>query len=188
MTTISLNTIRDNPGARKKARPLGRGIGSGRGKTAGHGGKGQHGRSGVRLKSFEGGQTPLARRLPKRGFNNIFRLHYVEVSLGRLQEAIDRGRLLPHPQEDVDATSMRKAGLFKKERDGVRVLGSGSIKQPLNIFVAGITASARKAIESAGGKVTIQKSVEVSDETNLKTNENISGKPSDLKGKGKGKK
>lgn len=157
MNILKLNTIRDNLGAKKKSRPLGRGIGSGRGKTAGHGGKGQHGRSGVRLKSFEGGQTPLARRLPKRGFNNIFRLRYAEVSLGRLQEAIDQKRLLPQPQEKIDAASMQKAGLFKNPRDGVKILGSGKINQPVFMVVSGITESARKAIETLGGQVIIEK-------------------------------
>ena len=155
MMKVALNTIRDNPGARKKSRPLGRGIGSGRGKTAGHGGKGQHGRSGVRLKSFEGGQTPLARRLPKRGFNNIFRLRYAETSLGRIQEAIDRGRI--DTQQIIDAAAMQKAGLFKKCWDGVRILGSGQIKGSINIAVSGITQSARQAIEAAGGRIDIQK-------------------------------
>ena len=156
MIKIALNTIRDNPGARKKPRPLGRGIGSGRGKTAGHGGKGQHGRSGVRLKSFEGGQTPLARRLPKRGFNNIFRLRHAEVSLARLQEAVNRGRL--DTSQIIDAASMQKAGLFKKCWDGVRILGSGQIKGSINVVVSGITQSARQAIEKSGGSITIQKS------------------------------
>jgi large subunit ribosomal protein L15 len=152
---MKLNDLRDNPGARKKSRPLGRGIGSGRGKTAGHGGKGQHGRSGVRLKSFEGGQTPLARRLPKRGFTNIFRLQYAETSLSKIQEIIDRGTL--SAEQEIDCHALEKAGLFKRSRDGVRILGGSKIKVALNLVVSGITRSAREAVESAGGTVTLQK-------------------------------
>jgi large subunit ribosomal protein L15 len=155
MKSIRLNTIRDNPGAHKRGRIVGRGIGSGRGKTAGQGGKGQKGRAGVKLHSFEGGQTPLARRLPKRGFTNIFKMHYSEVSLGRLQSAIDQKVLLA--DNAIDSQSMRAAGFFKKEHDGVSVLGSGTIKSPIHIQVSRITKSAQKAIEKVGGKVTILK-------------------------------
>ena len=150
---ITLHNLKDNAGARKKSRPLGRGIGSGRGKTAGHGGKGQHGRSGVRLKSFEGGQTPLMRRLPKRGFVNIFRANYAETSLERIQEAIEHGML--SAGDKIDALAMKKAGLFKTVGDGVRVLGTGTVSQAIHVVASGVSESARKKIESAKGTVTI---------------------------------
>jgi|TARA_R110002072_G_scaffold187425_1_gene344178 large subunit ribosomal protein L15 len=150
---MKLNELRDNPGARKDAKRVGRGIGSGLGKTSGKGHKGQKARSGVAVKGFEGGQMPLYRRLPKRGFNNIFRSTYVEVSLGRLQQAIDAGKL--DVTQTIDAAALVKAGVFKNSRDGVRVLGNGALTSKVELSVAGATKTAIAAIEQAGGKITL---------------------------------
>src|SRR5438309_7945977 len=117
---MKLTDLKDRPGARKVRRRVGRGIGSGKGKTAGRGVKGQKARSGVAIKGFEGGQMPLHRRLPKRGFKNIFRKRFNEVSLARVQQAIDAGRLDPAAQVDVE--TLVKAGLLRRARDGVRLL------------------------------------------------------------------
>jgi large subunit ribosomal protein L15 len=132
---------------------VGRGIGSGKGKTSGRGGKGQTARSGVRIKGFEGGQMPLHRRLPKRGFNNIFRLNFVEINLDRLQEAID-SKLLD-AKDTVTAESLVKAGVLRRSRDGVRLLGRGELKAKLNIEVHGASKPAIAAVEKAGGSVKI---------------------------------
>lgn len=152
---MKLNQIRDNRGARKAPKRLGRGIGSGLGKTSGRGGKGQTARSGVALNGFEGGQTPIYRRLPKRGFNNVFRLRYQEINLGKLQWAVDEKRVAEG--SNVDAASLVKAGILRREFDGLRVLGDGAddFKAKLNLTVHGITASAKAAIEKAGGTVTV---------------------------------
>src|SRR5690242_20999163 len=127
---MKLNQIADRPGARKTRQRIGRGIGSGVGKTGGRGGKGQTARSGVRIKGFEGGQMPLHRRLPKRGFNNVFAKKLNEVNLGRVQAAIDSGRL--DPKDVVDAAALVRAGVLRRAKDGVRLLGSGEIKAKLN--------------------------------------------------------
>ena len=150
---MKLSEISDRPGARKTRRRIGRGIGSGKGKTGGRGGKGQTARSGVRIKGFEGGQMPLHRRLPKRGFNNIFALKLNEVNLGRVQAAIDRGSLDANVL--VDAAALVKAGLLRRVRDGVRLLGNGEIKSKVNFSVYGASKSAIAAVEKAGGSVTI---------------------------------
>ena len=150
---MRLNELSDNPGARKGRKRLGRGAGSGLGKTAGRGHKGQKARSGVSIKGFEGGQMPLYRRLPKRGFVNVFAKDYVEVNIGRLQQAIDAGRL--DAKKAVDAEALRAAGLFKKARDGVRLLANGELKAKVNITVAGASKAAVAAVEKAGGTVTI---------------------------------
>jgi large subunit ribosomal protein L15 len=150
---MKLSDIADNAGSRKKRMRVGRGIGSGKGKTSGRGGKGQTARSGVRIKGFEGGQMPLHRRLPKRGFNNIFRLEFVEINLDRLQEAVDSE--LVNAKETVTAESLVKAGVLRRARDGVRLLGRGEIKAKLNIEVHGASKSAIAAIEKAGGSVKI---------------------------------
>jgi large subunit ribosomal protein L15 len=153
MKTIKLCDIKDNAGARKKSRPLGRGIGSGRGKTAGRGGKGQTARSGVRLKGFQGGQMPLERRLPKRGFTNIHRLHYVVINLGGIQQAIIDGRIKPDTR--IAQSDLIKAGFFKKGFDGVRLLGEGELTQKIAIEVSGVSQHARKVIEDLGGSIHI---------------------------------
>jgi len=150
---MKLTELRDRPGARKVRRRVGRGIGSGKGKTAGRGVKGQKARSGVAVKGFEGGQMPLHRRLPKRGFTNIFRKAFNEVNLGRVQEAIDAGKL--DLAATVDAAALVKAGVLRRAKDGVRLLGNGEIKAKIAFAVAGASKSAQAAVEKAGGSVTI---------------------------------
>jgi large subunit ribosomal protein L15 len=164
---MRLNEIRDNPGARKVRVRIGRGIGSGVGKTGGRGGKGQTARSGVRLGGFEGGQMPLHRRLPKRGFNKLNRKVWNEVNLGRLQEAVDAGRL--DAKKPVDVAALLAAGLVRRPLDGVRILGEGDLKAALNLTVNHATTSARAAIEKAGGSVSvIEKKVLAADEAKSK--------------------
>src|SRR6201985_2396653 len=148
---MKLNELADRPGSRKPRQRIGRGIGSGSGKTGGRGGKGQTARSGVRIKGFEGGQMPLHRRLPKRGFNNIFAKSLNEVNLGRVQTAVDGGRR--HHEDAVDAAALVKAGILRRVKDGVRLLGSGEIKAKLNFEVYGASKSAAAAVEKAGGSV-----------------------------------
>jgi large subunit ribosomal protein L15 len=150
---MKLNELADKEGATRNRFRIGRGIGSGKGKTGGRGGKGQTARSGVRIKGFEGGQMPLHRRLPKRGFNNIFALTFNEVNLGRVQTAIDKGVL--DVNAVVDAAALIKAGVLRRARDGVRLLGSGEIKAKVNFSVYGASKSAIAAVEKAGGSVTI---------------------------------
>ena len=147
-----LNEIRDNPGAHTKRMRVGRGPGSGKGKTAGRGVKGQKSRSGVALNGFEGGQMPLHMRMPKRGFNNPFAKKLVEVNLWRIAEAIDAGKL--DAKKLVDAEALKAAGVIRRARDGVRLLGEGEVKAKLTLTVHSATASARAAIEKAGGEVT----------------------------------
>jgi len=150
---MKLNEISDNAGSRKARMRIGRGIGSGKGKTGGRGGKGQTARTGVRIKGFEGGQMPLHRRLPKRGFNNIFALKLCEVNLGRVQAAIDRGAL--DDKDTIDAESLVRAGVLRRARDGVRLLGNGEIKAKVTFAVYGASKSAVAAVEKAGGSVKI---------------------------------
>ena len=151
---MKLHELSDRPGARKKRHRIGRGIGSGCGKTGGRGGKGQTARSGVRIKGFEGGQMPLHRRLPKRGFKNTpFARRLNEVNLGRVQAAIDAGLL--DGGATVDAAALIKAGLIRRAKDGVRLLGDGEIKAKLAFSVWGASKSAVAAVEKAGGTVTI---------------------------------
>ena len=150
---MRLNQLSDNPGSRKARMRVGRGIGSGKGKTAGRGGKGQTARSGVRIKGFEGGQMPLHRRLPKRGFHNVFRQEFVEINLDRLQEAIDAK--LIDAASVINAESLVKARVLRRARDGVRLLGRGEIKAKLTIEVHGASKSAIAAVEKAGGTVKI---------------------------------
>ena len=150
---MKLSDIADNAGSRKKRMRVGRGIGSGKGKTSGRGGKGQTARSGVRIKGFEGGQMPLHRRLPKRGFNNVFRLDFAEINLDRLQQAIDAK--LVDAKETVTAESLVKAGVLRRAKDGLRLLGRGEIKAKLAIEVHGASKSAIAAVEKAGGTIKI---------------------------------
>jgi large subunit ribosomal protein L15 len=150
---MKLNQIADNSGAHKKRVRIGRGIGSGVGKTGGRGGKGQTARSGVRIKGFEGGQMPLHRRLPKRGFNVPFTLKLNEVNLGRIQTAIDAKKL--DISGTVDAAALVKAGILRRAKDGVRILGTGELKSKVAFSVWGASKSAVEAIEKAGGSVTI---------------------------------
>ena len=150
---MKLSDIADNAGSRKKRMRVGRGIGSGKGKQAGRGGKGQTARSGVRIKGFEGGQMPLHRRLPKRGFTNIFKLDFAEINLDRLQEAIDSK--LVDVKETVTAESLVKTGVLRRAKDGLRLLGRGELKAKLAIEVHGASKSAIAAVEKAGGTVKI---------------------------------
>ena len=150
---MKLSDIADNAGSRKKRMRVGRGIGSGKGKTSGRGGKGQTARSGVRIKGFEGGQMPLHRRLPKRGFNNIFRLDFAEINLDRLQQAIDSK--LVDVKETVTAESLVKTGVLRRAKDGLRLLGRGELKTKINIEVHGASKSAVAAVEKAGGTIKI---------------------------------
>jgi large subunit ribosomal protein L15 len=152
---MKLNQLADRPGAKKGRTRIGRGIGSGKGKTGGRGGKGQTARSGVRIKGFEGGQMPLHRRLPKRGFNNIFALKLNEVNLGRVQDAIDAGKL--DAKAVVDAAALVKAGVLRRVKHGVRLLGDGEIKAKVQFEVYGASKSAVAAVEKAGGSVKILK-------------------------------
>ena len=150
---MKLSDIADNAGSRKKRMRVGRGIGSGKGKTAGRGGKGQTARSGVRIKGFEGGQMPLHRRLPKRGFNNIFKLDFAEINLDRLQDAIEAK--LVDAKETITVESLVKAGVLRRAKDGVRLLGMGELKAKVKFSVWGASKSAVAAVEKAGGSVTI---------------------------------
>nr|Q07KN7.1 RecName: Full=Large ribosomal subunit protein uL15; AltName: Full=50S ribosomal protein L15 [Rhodopseudomonas palustris BisA53] len=150
---MKLSEIADNAGSRKKRMRVGRGIGSGKGKTAGRGGKGQTARSGVRIKGFEGGQMPLHRRLPKRGFNNIFRLDFAEINLDRLQEAIDAKAV--DAGAVINAEVLVAAGVVRRAKDGVRLLGRGELKSKLTIEVYGASKPAIAAVEKAGGTVKI---------------------------------
>jgi large subunit ribosomal protein L15 len=160
---MQLNELKDNPGATKARKRLGRGIGSGLGKTAGRGHKGQKARSGVAIKGFEGGQMPIHMRLPKRGFNNPSRLKFTEINLGRLQAAVDEGEL--DAKAAVTAETLVAAGLIRRARDGVRLLGNGALKSKLQLEVAGATASAVKAVEAAGGSVKILRVVKETEPT-----------------------
>lgn len=154
---MRLNEIRDNDGATKNAKRVGRGIGSGRGKTSGSGHKGQKARSGVAIKGFEGGQMPIHRRLPKRGFNNIFRKAYVEVNVGRIQSAVDAGKI--DVAKPIDAAALVAAGVISKAKDGVRILGKGALSAKVNLHVAGASKAAADIVEKAGGSVTVANAV-----------------------------
>lgn len=148
---MKLNEIRDNDGAVKKRMRVGRGIGSGKGKTAGRGVKGQKARSGVAIKGFEGGQMPIHRRIPKRGFNNPGARDLNEVNVGRIQQAVDSGRLDASAPVTIEA--LVAAGVCSRVRDGVKILGVGEIKAKLAFEVVAVSKSARAAIEAAGGSV-----------------------------------
>ena len=150
---MRLNGIKDNAGSRKFRTRLGRGIGSGLGKMGGRGGKGQTARTGVAIGGFEGGQMPLHRRLPKRGFNKWRPADYNEINVGKLQQAIDDKRL--DATKPVDNASLVAAGILRREKDGLRLLGDGAIKAKLSITVNHASAGAKAAIEKAGGKVTV---------------------------------
>jgi large subunit ribosomal protein L15 len=151
---MKLNDIRDNNGAHYRAKRVGRGIGSGKGKTSARGGKGQTARTGVALNGFEGGQTPLHRRLPKRGFSHAaFRAKFYIVNLGGLQRALDSGRL--KPDVTVDGATLVAAGVLRRVGDGVRLLAKGELKSPLTIEVVGASKAAVAAVEKLGGKVVV---------------------------------
>jgi large subunit ribosomal protein L15 len=151
---MKLHEIAGRAGSRKTRKRIGRGIGSGKGKTGGRGGKGQTARSGVRIKGFEGGQMPLHRRLPKRGFRNTkFALKLNEINLDRLQQAIDAGKL--DTAGKIDAQALVKAGILRRAKDGVRLLGGGELTAKVALSVYGASKSAVAAVEKAGGSVEI---------------------------------
>jgi large subunit ribosomal protein L15 len=150
---MKLNELRDNAGARLKSKRLGRGIGSGKGKTSGKGVKGQLARSGVAINGFEGGQMPIYRRLPKRGFKNPFRKEYAPLNLGTLQKAIEAGRI--SADQPIDEDALRAAGLVRTGKvAGIRLLANGELTQAVNITVSGASAAAVEAVQKAGGTVT----------------------------------
>jgi len=151
---MKLNEIRDNPGAHYRAKRVGRGIGSGKGKTSGRGGKGQTARTGVALNGFEGGQTPLHRRLPKRGFKNIFRKDFTVVNVSRKQKALDAGRL--GNEGALDGAKLVAAGVLRRSGDGIRLLAKGKLTAAITIEVAGASKTAIAAVEAAGGKVVLR--------------------------------
>lgn len=160
---MRLNEIKDNPGARKTRVRIGRGIGSGVGKTGGRGGKGQTARSGVAIGGFEGGQMPLHRRLPKRGFSKWNRKDWNEINVGTLQKAVDAGKL--KAGQDVDVTALVDAGILRRPKDGLRLLGTGELTAKLAITVNHASASAKAAVEKAGGSISvIEKKVLPADE------------------------
>ena len=148
-----LNELSPREGSTKNRMRVGRGPGSGKGKTAGRGVKGQKSRSGVAIAGFEGGQMPLHMRMPKRGFNNIFRKEFAEVNFWRIEQAIAAGKL--DAGKPIDADALLKAGVIRKARDGVKLLGKGELKSKLNITVYHASAAAQAAIEKAGGKLTM---------------------------------
>ncbi len=148
---MKLNEIKDNDGSHKARMRIGRGIGSGKGKTGGRGVKGQKARTGVRIKGFEGGQMPLHRRLPKRGFRNIHALEYNEINVGRLQQAVDAGKI----SGKVTVASLVEAGVISKPKDGLKLLGMGEITAALTIEAAAASKTAIAAIEKAGGSVVV---------------------------------
>ena len=149
---MKLNEIKDNEGARKNRIRVARGIGSGKGKTAGHGQKGQKARSGVAINGFEGGQMPIYRRLPKRGFKNPFSVVYAVVNLDTIQKAVDAGKL---NAAEINVDSLLNAGVINKKLDGVRLLARGAITSNVTISVNSASKSAVAAVEKAGGKVNI---------------------------------
>ena len=155
---MKLNELRDKDGATKARKRLGRGIGSGSGKTAGRGVKGQKARSGVAINGFEGGQMPLYRRLPKRGFKNIFAKSYATVSLGRIQTAIDAKKL--DAKKMVDAAALVEAGVIRRAKDGVRLLSDGELKAKVAFDLAGASKAALEQVEKAGGSVKLPEKAE----------------------------
>ncbi len=158
---MELNTLTDNRGSTRNRRRVGRGVGSGIGKTSGSGHKGQKARSGVAIKGFEGGQMPIHRRLPKRGFVNIFRKNYIEVNIGEIQKAIDDGKI--DPSNPVDVNALRSAGLVGKPKDGIRLLGNGNISSKIEVHVIGASKPAISAVEKKGGSVVLSHSDVVSE-------------------------
>ncbi len=149
---MKLNELKNNPGATKDRIRVGRGIGSGKGKTGGRGVKGQKSRSGVAVNGFEGGQMPLYRRLPKRGFKNPFTLHFAVVNLDTIQKAIDAGKL---DAKAIDVEALLKSGIISKQKDGVRLLARGAVTSSVTISVNSASKAAVEAVEKAGGKVNL---------------------------------
>ena len=152
---MKLNTLADNKGSTRNRRRVGRGTGSGIGKTSGSGHKGQKSRSGVAIKGFEGGQMPIHRRLPKRGFVNIFRKNFAEVNIGNIQKAIDDGKI--DATKPLDSNVLQSSGIIGRPKDGIRLLANGNISAKIEIHVAGASKSATSAVEKAGGMVVLSK-------------------------------
>ena len=150
--TMQLNELNDNPGARKRKMRVGRGIGSGKGKTSGRGGKGQTARTGVRINGFEGGQTPIHRRLPKRGFNNHSRVEFATVNTGDIQKAVDAGKL--DGKKEITLDVLKAARMVRKSETRVKLLAKGALKAKVTIAVDKASKAAKEAVEKAGGKVT----------------------------------
>ncbi len=163
---MNLNELADKAEARRKRKRVGRGIGSGLGSTAGRGNKGQKSRSGVSLLGFEGGQMPLYRRLPKRGFNKPNRRRYQELTLARLQEAVDAGKIDAGAEITEDA--LVAAGVVRRKRDGIRLIGTGELTAKVTISVAGATKSASAAVEKAGGSITVRPTAKAADQPKAK--------------------
>ncbi len=178
---MKLNEIRDNKGARKSLMRVARGYGSGKGRTGGRGIKGQKSRTGVSVNAFEGGQMPVYRRLPKRGFVNIFRKTFSEINLSTLQKAID-AKLLKADKE-INEVVLMEAGLIKKVKDGVRLLGNGGLKSKLTIKVVGATKSAIAAVEKVGGQVVVEPIKKTVLEKGKKTSKKASAKKTTKKTK-----
>ena len=156
---MGLNTLKPADRSKFKKKRVGRGPGSGLGKTSGRGHKGAQSRSGYSFKrGFEGGQMPLHRRVPKRGFTNIFRKRYVEVTLGRIEQAIEAGRL--DAAATIDASALRAAGVIRRAKDGIRVIGGGELTRAVTLDVAGASGPAIAAIEKAGGSIKVAKAAE----------------------------
>ena len=152
---MKLNELHDNPGATKKRKRIGRGVGSGMGKTGGRGIKGQKSRSGVAIKGFEGGQMPIYQRLPKRGFNNINSKTHAVVNLGLIQKFVDAGKI--DAKAAITEESLVASGLVRRIKDGIRVLAKGEVTSKLNITVTGASKAAVEAVEKAGGSLTVTK-------------------------------
>ena len=171
---MKLNEIKDNEGARKGRMRVGRGIGSGKGKTAGRGQKGQKSRTGVSINGFEGGQMPLHMRIPKRGFNNIFAKDYAEVNLGQIEKLVQAGKL--DAGSTIDHAALQAAGVGRGGKHGVRILAKGDFSSKLSFNVAGISKSAREAIEKAGGSVTVIDVVPAADKAKAKKGQTLAAK------------
>lgn len=171
---MRLNELKANEGGRKRGKRLGRGVGSGKGKTAGRGHKGQKARSGYKAKGFEGGQMPIHMRLPKRGFNAPFSKDYVVVNIGRLQQAIDAGKL--DAKKTIDAAALVAAGVIRREKDGVRLLAKGELKAKIDAQVAGASRAAVQSVEKAGGKVTVLAAERPAEDGGAKSGDGRTGK------------
>ncbi len=174
---MKLHELSDNKGARHNAKRLGRGIGSGKGKTAGRGHKGQKSRAGATIKGFEGGQMPLYRRVPKRGFVNIFRKNYVEVNVGRLQQAIDAKKL--DAKKTINGDALLASGIVRRMRDGVRLLANGELNTKVTIEVAGASKAAVELVEKAGGTVVMLGKSDDTEKPAKKTKAKAKAVPSD---------
>ena len=171
---MKLNEIKDNDGARKSRMRVGRGIGSGKGKTAGRGQKGQKSREGVSINGFEGGQMPLHMRIPKRGFNNIFAKDFAEVNLGQIEKLVAAGKI--DGGAVIDHAVLKAAGVARGGKDGVRVLAKGDFSSKLKFNVAGVSKSAREAIEKAGGSVDVIEVVAAADKAKAKKGQTLAAK------------